>query len=52
MHDDDCATGVLVRNENGDEWIEYGDKQFFEAKNAVNRARASVISRGFSFDIY
>lgn len=24
MHDDDSATGILVRNENGDQWIEYG----------------------------
>ncbi|KAJ5972115.1 uncharacterized protein N7479_002033 [Penicillium vulpinum] len=41
MHDDDCATGLLVRNGNGDQWIAYGDKQFFEPKNAVNRARAA-----------
>ncbi|KAJ9299455.1 hypothetical protein DTO271G3_3077 [Paecilomyces variotii] len=41
MHDDDCATGLLVRNKNGDQWIAYGDKQFFEPKNAVNRARAA-----------
>lgn len=24
MHDDDSATGLLVRNELGDQWIEYG----------------------------
>ncbi|MCJ1445093.1 MAG: hypothetical protein MMC23_005598 [Stictis urceolatum] len=37
MHDDDSATGVLVSNVNGQEWIAYGDKQFFLPHNALNR---------------
>ncbi|KAK8061152.1 hypothetical protein PG997_015373 [Apiospora hydei] len=40
MHDDDSATGIMVRNKNGDQWIEYGDKQFFEPQACVNRARS------------
>lgn len=52
MHDDDCATGLLVRNEKGDQWIAYGDKQFFEPKNAVNRARAFVSHTGPPFSCY
>lgn len=55
MHDGDSATGLLVRNERGDQWIEYGglillrlyglanvplgDKQFMEPQASVNRAR-------------
>ncbi|EUC41075.1 hypothetical protein COCMIDRAFT_9151 [Bipolaris oryzae ATCC 44560] len=39
MHDDDSATGLLVRNKLGDQWIEYGDKQFMEPQASVNRAR-------------
>ncbi|KAG9758020.1 hypothetical protein KCU73_g4112, partial [Aureobasidium melanogenum] len=40
MHDDDSATGILVQNQLGHQWIMYGDKQFFEPKNMINRARA------------
>ncbi|CAN9377342.1 unnamed protein product [Alternaria alternata] len=39
MHDDDSATGLLVRNQRGDQWIEYGDKHFMEPQASVNRAR-------------
>ncbi|KAF4466240.1 phosphatidylcholine-hydrolyzing phospholipase C [Fusarium albosuccineum] len=39
MHDDDSATGIIVRNDRGDQWIEYGDKQFFEPQAVVNPAR-------------
>lgn len=39
MHDDDSAAGLLVRNDNGDNWIQYGDKQLFEPGNVINRAR-------------
>ncbi|KAH0168739.1 hypothetical protein KCU67_g3353, partial [Aureobasidium melanogenum] len=41
MHDDDSATGILVSNQLGHQWIMYGDKQFFEPKNIINRARAT-----------
>ncbi|KAI5196339.1 hypothetical protein E4T38_08574 [Aureobasidium subglaciale] len=41
MHDDDGATGILVKNKLGHQWIMYGDKQFFEPKNVVNRARTT-----------
>lgn len=39
MHDDDSAAGLLVRNEKGDQWIQFGDKQLFEPGNVINRAR-------------
>lgn len=41
MHDDDSATGLLVRNEQGSQWIQYGDKQLLEPGNIVNRARVT-----------
>lgn len=41
MHDDDSATGLLVRNETGDQWIQYGDKQLLEAGNVLNRVRVT-----------
>ena len=37
MHDDDSATGLLVSNAEGKEWIAYGDKQFFSPQNSLNR---------------
>ncbi|KAL1860897.1 hypothetical protein Plec18170_001411 [Paecilomyces lecythidis] len=52
MHDDDCATGLLVRNRQGDQWIAYGDKQFFEPKNAVNRARAAYCLQQSVDEVY
>ncbi|KAJ5203822.1 uncharacterized protein N7498_004701 [Penicillium cinerascens] len=52
MHDDDCATGLLVRNGKGEQWIAYGDKQFFEPKNAVNRARATHCLQASVDEIY
>jgi hypothetical protein len=32
MHDDDSATGLLVRNELGDQWIEYGERMLNRLK--------------------
>ncbi|RDW72772.1 uncharacterized protein DSM5745_07944 [Aspergillus mulundensis] len=52
MHDDDCATGLLVKSRNGDEWIAYGDKQYFESKNAVNRARAEFCLQASIDEVY
>ncbi|KAF3931541.1 hypothetical protein ABW19_dt0207749 [Dactylella cylindrospora] len=40
MHDDDNATGLIVRNKRGDQWIVYGDKQLKEPSNRINLARA------------
>ncbi len=28
MHDDDSATGIMVQNFNGDQWIEYGKRDY------------------------
>ncbi|KAL3422073.1 hypothetical protein PVAG01_06229 [Phlyctema vagabunda] len=39
MHDDDSATGLLVWNKKGDQWIAYGDKEFLATRNLVNRVR-------------
>ncbi|KAF4621926.1 hypothetical protein G7Y89_g14417 [Cudoniella acicularis] len=39
MHDNDSDTGLLVRNELGHQWLCYGDKQFKESWDIVNRAR-------------
>jgi hypothetical protein len=39
MHDIDSVVGLRCRNLNGDEWIGYGDKQFFSGHNRINRAR-------------
>lgn len=37
MHDEDSACGLLVLNDEGREWIAYGDKEFFGGHNLVNR---------------
>ncbi|KAI8243863.1 hypothetical protein K4K55_006983 [Colletotrichum sp. SAR 10_96] len=52
MHDDDSATGILVQNRKGDQWIEYGDKQFFEPQAAVNRARCMNCLEESTNEIY
>ncbi|OOQ83079.1 hypothetical protein PEBR_38554 [Penicillium brasilianum] len=41
MHDNDSATGLLVQNKKGEQWIAYGDKQFVENWDAVNHARVT-----------
>lgn len=41
MHDDDSACGLLVKNEKGDYWIQYGDKQLLEPGNVLNRVRVT-----------
>ncbi|CAF3592779.1 unnamed protein product [Fusarium graminearum] len=39
MHDNDSDTGLLVQNQLGQQWLCYGDKQFKESWDIVNRAR-------------
>lgn len=41
MHDDDSASGLLVRNAKGDQWIQYGDKQLLEPGNVLNRTKVT-----------
>lgn len=38
-HDEDSACGLLVRNEEGSEWIAYGDKEYFSGQGRINRLR-------------
>ncbi|KDN71570.1 hypothetical protein CSUB01_12117 [Colletotrichum sublineola] len=52
MHDDDSATGIMVCNAKGDQWIEYGDKQFFEPQAIVNRARCMECLRVSAREVY
>ncbi|KAL1607600.1 hypothetical protein SLS60_002534 [Paraconiothyrium brasiliense] len=52
MHDDDSATGLLVRNERGDQWIEYGDKQFMEPQASVNRARCMYCLKESTAEVF
>ncbi|CAN9354864.1 unnamed protein product [Alternaria alternata] len=52
MHDDDSATGLLVRNELGDQWIEYGDKQFMEPQASVNRARCMYCLKESTAEVF
>lgn len=35
MHDDDSATGLLVKNAAGEQWIAFGDKQLFMPGNGM-----------------
>lgn len=37
MHDEDCANGLWVTNDQGESWPAYGDKQLYTYKNFVNR---------------
>lgn len=39
MHDEDSACGLWVQNEEGQEWIAYGDKQLFDGHCRINRVR-------------
>ena len=39
LHNMDGATGLRVRNLNGDEWISYGDAQYFLEANRINRLK-------------
>lgn len=43
MHDDDSATGLLVRNQEEQTWVAYGDKQLMENHATVGRYRAYVL---------
>ncbi|RYO48073.1 hypothetical protein AA0113_g10114 [Alternaria arborescens] len=52
MHDDDSATGLLVRNKLGDQWIEYGDKQFMEPQASVNRARCMYCLKESTAEVF
>ena len=44
MHDEDCAFGLNVKNENGEKWTAYGDKMLRRNGNSenLNRALAAV----------
>ena len=44
MHDEDCAYGLNVKNENGEKWTAYGDKMLRRNGNSenLNRALAAV----------
>ena len=45
LHDIDNATGIRVANLNGDQWIAYGDAQYFIESNRINRLKRSVSFR-------
>ena len=55
MHDEDSKFGLKVRNAVGDEWHAYGDKRYFDAGDAANRAqvkRAVQASADEVFDAF
>lgn len=33
MHNDDNATGVLCANQDGEQWLAFGDKEYFMPQN-------------------
>jgi hypothetical protein len=39
MHDEDSALGLWVQNNEGSEWIAFGDKQYFDGHCRINRLR-------------
>ena len=39
IHDEVNAHGLLVENQNGEQWIAYGDKQYFSTPNRINRLK-------------
>lgn len=36
MHDEDCANGLYVRNQRGNQWKAYGDKRYFDMVDLSN----------------
>ena len=47
LHDIDNATGFRVSNLNGDQWVAYGDAQYFIEANRVNRLKRCVQKPSF-----
>ena len=45
QHDEDCANGLWVRNQLGEAWPAYGDKQLFTGKSAKNLEQAVSASQ-------
>lgn len=45
QHDEDCANGLWVRNQRGEAWPAYGDKQLFSGKSAKNLKQAVSASQ-------
>lgn len=42
LHDLDGTTGLRVHNKRGDQWIAYGDAQYFLEPNRINRLKRLV----------
>ncbi len=52
MHDEDCAFGLKVENEAGDNWTAYGDKRFFDPANGRNKDICVQAIKASAADIY
>ncbi|KAI5814854.1 hypothetical protein BZA77DRAFT_388902 [Pyronema omphalodes] len=52
MHDEDSACGLLVRNEEGGEWIAFGDKEFFGGHNLINRLHCERAAQASIDEVY
>lgn len=55
MHDEENKYGLHVHNLNGDKWIAYGDKQYFEDKTSTHRTMhesALQMSANEIFNVY
>ncbi|KAA8913588.1 hypothetical protein FN846DRAFT_928798 [Sphaerosporella brunnea] len=52
MHDEDAALGLWVHNDEGSEWIAFGDKQYFDGHNRINRLRCQDASQASIDEIH
>jgi hypothetical protein len=52
MHDEDSKFGLKVRNAVGDEWHAYGDKRYFDADDAANRAQVQRAVQASADEIF
>ncbi|KAF8539454.1 hypothetical protein BDD12DRAFT_94653 [Trichophaea hybrida] len=52
FHDEDSACGLLVSNEEGSEWIAYGDKEYFSGHGRINRLRCERAVQASVDEVY
>ncbi|WP_445179781.1 phospholipase [Pseudomonas sp. McL0111] len=52
MHDEDSKFGLKVRNARGDQWRAFGDKRYFDATDADNRAQVNQAVQASADEVF